>query len=572
MTRRLRHIVVWLLLVLVWLGTAANGTVRLKNYDIWKDLPSKTLREMGHRYLFDNNPDSALVCYTIVANRYNSTSKSDKEELRWIGSAMNQLGIIYTYFFVDYEKANRYLLQAKKIAEQNDDKKLLAAVYINLRNIRIVDDTFMDDGKISDSTIELHLKAFEASLDAADPESILISAAGLAHIASVSHKNEALLDDISQFLKYQMPDSMKRYQWVYDYCKAAQEQKRGNNEVALSLYDKALSHVYHKEKRNQEILTIGILNDKCKLLLEMHRYQEMLDILEGFIQQGEATGDHQLQYIAYQALAEYYHDIANDKPTGDRYELMALREKDIMLKENRLLDADKSEFLFQIDEINAEVEALAARQRMTKIIAWCIAALVLVVLTSLYLLWRRYCQEQEKNQVLYEKNQALLAADEEKRQLIEQLQQSQPDEPEPVSPYAPAEEQQRESILDEARQSDLLHRIFIVMETSDEIFSPDFSLPRLAELVGDHRNYVSDAINRRYRDNFNGLVNEYRIKEACRRINDRVRWGDYTLEAIGKSVGFRSRSGFSTIFKQFTGLTPSAYQRKSKGDATSHAD
>lgn len=552
MTRRLRHNVVWLFLAIVWLGAAANGTVRLKNYDIWKDLPSKTLREMGHRYLFDNNPDSALVCYTIVANRYNTTSKSDKEELKWVGSAMNQLGIIYTYFFVDYEKANRYLLQAKKIAEQNDDKKLLAAVYINLRNIRIVDDTFMDDGKISDNTIELHLKAFEVSLEATGPEAIIISAAGLAHMVSFAPQNEALLDDINQFLNYQLPDSMKRYQWVYDYCKAAQEQKRGNNEVALSLYDKALSHVYHKEKRNQEILTIGILNDKCKLLLEMHRYHEMIAILNDFVQQGEATDDHQLQHLAYQALAEYYHDIANDKPTGDRYELMALREKDIMLKENKLLDAEKTEFLLQIDEINAEVQALATKQRMTKMIAWGIAAVTLVILILLYMLWRKYKQEQEKNRILYKKNQAWLAADEERRQRMIAEQQ------------APRPHQ-----LEEGEQSDLLHRVFFIMETNDEVFSPGFTLPRLAELVDDTRNNVSEAINQLYNTNFNGLINEYRIKEACRRINDEDHYGNLTIEAIGQSLGFKSNSNFVSNFKKITGLTPSAYRKQGKAGPVS---
>ena len=269
---------VWLLLVVVWLGAAADGTGRLKNYDIWKDLPSEQLRDIGRRYFDNNNIDSALVCYAILANRYYTTPKSDKEELKWIGSAMNELGIIYTYFFVDYEKANRYLLQAKKIAEQNGNKKLRAATYVNLRNIRIVNDTFLGDGTISDSTINLHHYAFEASLDANDPESVLISAAGLAHMTASSPKRKVMLDDIKQFLNYKLPDSIKKCECVYDYCKAAMELSRGNKEAALSLYDQALSHVYYKEERNQEILTINILEDKCRLLLELNRYQDMLDI------------------------------------------------------------------------------------------------------------------------------------------------------------------------------------------------------------------------------------------------------------------------------------------------------
>jgi len=81
--------VVWLLLVVAWLGAAADGTVRIKNYDIWKDLPTKQLCDLGRRYFDDNNVDSALVCYTIVANRYYSTPRSDKEEFRRIGVALN---------------------------------------------------------------------------------------------------------------------------------------------------------------------------------------------------------------------------------------------------------------------------------------------------------------------------------------------------------------------------------------------------------------------------------------------------------------------------------------------------
>ena len=101
------------------------------------------------------------------------------------------------------------------------------------------------------------------------------------------------------------------------------------------------------------------------------------------------------------------------------------------------------------------------------------------------------------------------------------------------------------------------------METCDEVFTTDFTLPRLAELAGDTRNNVSEAINQRYQTNFNGLLNEYRIKEACRRINDTEHYGHLTIEAIGQSVGFKSNSNFVSNFKKITGLTPSAYRKQS---------
>ncbi len=553
MTRQLpRHIVVWLLLVLVWLGAAANGTVRLKNYDIWKDLPTNKLCEMGRRYFDDNNLDSALVCYTIVVNRYYSTPKSDKEEFKQIGVALNELGVMHTYFLVDYEKANRYLLKAKKIAEEFDIPKLLGATYINLCNLHIIDDAFKGDGTISDYTINIQHHAFEASLAANDPMGVIISAMGLAHLASAELKNEILLNDISQFMKYQLPDSMKRFSWVQDYCKAAQEMNQGNNETALSLYNQVLNHVCSandKDKRGKQILTNSILNDMCRLLFTMHRYQDMLDILDDFAQQGEAAGDHELQHIAYKAKAKYYHEIAQDSAKGDHYELLALREKDIMLNKNKLMDARQAEFMFQIDEINAEVQELTYRQRMTKMIAWGIVAFTLLLLGFLYWMWRKYKQEQEKNRKLYENNLALLAAEDERRQQIIE-----------------AEEHKYQSHqMEEGEQSDLLHRVLYIMETSEEIYDNDFSLDRLTELVDARSsNYVSQVLNGHYHQSFKSVVNDYRIREACRRLNDPEHYSMFTVQGIAQSVGFISYPNFVTNFKKFTGLTPSAYRKQGK--------
>lgn len=549
MRRVLRNITLLLLLLVAWLGAAADGTVRIKNYDIWKDLPTKQLCELGRRYFDDNNVDSALVCYTIVANRYYSTPKSDKEEFRRIGVALNKLGVLHTYFLVDYEKANRYLLKAKKIAEEFDIPKLLGATYINLCIVHVIDDGTKGDGTVSDYTINLHHHAFEATLAANDPMGVIISASNIAHIASAELNNEILLNDISQFLNYQLPDSMKRFQWVYDYCKAAQEMNRGNYETALSLYNQVLNHVCStdRNKKSQERFTYGILNDMCRLLFEMQRYQEMLDILDYVAQQSETAGNHELQRVAYQALANYYHETARDSVTGNHYELLALREKDIMLNKNKLLDARQAEFLFQIDEINAEVQELNTRQRITKIIAWSVTALVLVVLAFLYLLWRKYKQEQEKNRKLYENNLALLAAEDERRQQIIEAEQNK----------------YQSHQMEESEQSDLLHRIFYILETSEEVYQDTFSLDRLTELVdGTSRNYVSQVLNEHYNRSFPTVLNEYRIREACRRINDPDHYGTLSNEGIARSVGFNSYPNFVTNFKKFTGLTPSAYRKQ----------
>lgn len=547
MNRRLRHIVVWLFLHVVWLGAAADGTGRLKNYDIWKDLPSETLMEMGGRFYNECKADSALICYNIVTNRYYTDSRKDSNQLELYARAMNQLGILYTIFYPDYEKAHKYLLEAEKIAKNHHFLSVLSAIYGNLSNLYHIACIYSNGGKLDERTISTTHKAFEVAIESKDPEKIITSAFNVAYGSDDSLAIQVYRDDLKQFLEYTIPDSLKHQEYVKDFCRGALEESEGHYDAALQWHEKALAHVYHKNARVLDISKNAILYHLGNLYIKLHQDSKALEIVYGFVKQAKAQNDSHMLYGAYLSLSEYYHNVKKDSITGDRYELMALREKDIVQNRNKLLDAEKTDFLFQIDQINAEVQELTYRQKLTKYIAWGIAAITLIILGFLYLLWRKYKQEQEKNRVLYEKNQEWLAADEERRQRIIIEQQAL-----------------RAHQLEEGERSDLLHRVFFIMETNNEVFSPDFTLPRLAELVDDTRNNVSEAINQQYHTNFNALVNEYRIKEACRRINDEEHYGHLTIEAIGQSLGFKSNSNFVSNFKKITGLTPSAYRKQGK--------
>lgn len=86
---RMRTFILTILLSLAWLGAAADGTVRIKNYDIWKDLPSETLLQMGHRFYDEGKADSALVCCNIVVNRYHINDKQNNTTPRQACSALN---------------------------------------------------------------------------------------------------------------------------------------------------------------------------------------------------------------------------------------------------------------------------------------------------------------------------------------------------------------------------------------------------------------------------------------------------------------------------------------------------
>ncbi len=76
-----------------------------------------------------------------------------------------------------------------------------------------------------------------------------------------------------------------------------------------------------------------------------------------------------------------------------------------------------------------------------------------------------------------------------------------------------------------------------------------------------HDRYVSQVINESTNKNFNTLLNEYRIREACKRLTDFDTYGQMTNETIAEGLGYKSRSHFIRTFKKMTGLTPSQYQK-----------
>lgn len=112
----------------------------------------------------------------------------------------------------------------------------------------------------------------------------------------------------------------------------------------------------------------------------------------------------------------------------------------------------------------------------------------------------------------------------------------------------------------------LLAAIVQVLEDSDTICNSDFSLQQLANSVGSNTRYVSWAINASYGKSFKTILNEYRIREATRRLTDHEHYGHLTLAALAEQIGYKSPTSFNTAFKRILGMTPAAYQKLAASD------
>lgn len=89
------------------------------------------------------------------------------------------------------------------------------------------------------------------------------------------------------------------------------------------------------------------------------------------------------------------------------------------------------------------------------------------------------------------------------------------------------------------------------------------TLKGLSDALAVSPNLLSQKINTDLNRNFNEFINEFRIEESQKRLLS----DDYThlsIDGIGQSVGFKSKSSFYTAFKKRTSMTPSAYRKANK--------
>ncbi len=88
----------------------------------------------------------------------------------------------------------------------------------------------------------------------------------------------------------------------------------------------------------------------------------------------------------------------------------------------------------------------------------------------------------------------------------------------------------------------------------------DFSLQKLALILDISPHHLSFVINAEHGQSFSDLVGYYRIKKA-KSIIESTAFDQLTIEGIGQSVGYKSKSTFFTHFKKNTGMTPLDFKK-----------
>ena len=201
---------------------------------------------------------------------------------------------------------------------------------------------------------------------------------------------------------------------------------------------------------------------------------------------------------------------------------------------------------YQIDEKKERINTLSLiseqkDQQITKDRRYIITLIIFisVVLVLLIFLFLQFRKIRKAYSILFQKNEEVLRKE---KELIELKNRRRMD---------------IQNKMDETRLK--LESLF---EKEKIYLNKDLNLNMLASELKTNTTYLSSLINSSYDCNINHLINKYRVMEACDILKSRA--GElYSLEGIADMTGFKSKSVFNKVFKEKTGLTPSAFRNMS---------
>ena len=553
MHRTIRVIICFLVLTA---GLQVLALAPSREHSKWLNLPAEQLLDMADKDFADGgSKDTALMCYTIVANRYEpSMTQEQKVQCK---DANMRLWSIYFYDFYDYPKCFDCLTRANEIATESDIQD--ANIFLGFGCMYQTISEECNNYDLGTTAFKYYQRALATGMKTHDDKHTDMASTDVLSMAHVQGGLSQIKDIWQNYL--QLPEDnetwiLRRYDKMLYQAFNNVEQKRYDE--AIKMYDSQLQLI---DTTQYSRLIYFTHVEKAKVHAMTGDYRRAIEALKQSERIAVDLEMKDCKLEVYKMLAQFYQQLG-DHGSREHYYNQYTQLKDTLTNYQQLASVSEMEFRNELKGMEQEMSEMRQHREVMSVVALTSLGFLLALAVLLYLVYRKNGELTRSNQSLYQKNVEMLRAEEEERRMRRQLQ----DKEAPVT-HTDNDVKYKSSHLSDEDKEQLLSRIQEVMENTDEIFSPEFSLERLAMLSDSKSKYVSQVINEYYEQNFNNFLNSFRIKEACKRMGDLDNYGNYTIEAISESVGFKSRSTFVTSFKRITGLTPSQYQRMARKEA-----
>lgn len=526
-----------LLLILCTLPAAAPASAHARYPDSFYTTLSESsvsdIFRMGQRC---ESPDSAMAYFTIAIMRYEA--HPDKKMQKVYTQVLNHAGYTSLFALDNFNDAYYYMLKARQSAEETGDSAQMAVIALNLANV------FVGASDL-ETAFGYYRRSMRLARKAKDWDSYLSAFIGYVFQAMASDNLGSLHKELDTF----PADSVKNAQM---------------GRYALLLRD-GLNHMLRKEY-SEAADSFGKSLNYINTPFTPERYP----IVSIFLKQKAivATGDTAgaIEYIksslpaitdeskvsVYNVLSKLYRG-QGDTVQADHYRLLYLEGVEQLGLSTRSTDIARARHFIDRRLLQQDLDRLHKERQMHRMIAMICGAWALVVTILIIMLWRSKRRLARSKENLFSKNREIAGLS--IKEATVPAAASSGDSSAAEAQHEPEEDKPDEEM------KEMWRKVSEAMQLTDEKFLNDFSVARLAVIVGEHPKKVSKAVNLHTGKNFSAWLTEIRVNEACLRLSDMDTYGKYTISAISESLGFRSRTHFSEVFKLQTGLSPSEYMK-----------
>lgn len=551
------------------------------DYKALMSLPISELLSRGNTYYSANIMDSALICYTLVAGKYDMNMPNPEKAS--CAYALFRSGNIH-FMMYSYVRAQDMYFRSLEISEECRCDSLIPRICNNLGNVY---STFNDYQK-AETWYKRAYDGVQESSDSLLKQTLLRNLIGI----------YCNLNDNDTLAFYLKASEKTRDGGDKDYFylqgRGVWNYNNGFYGASIAFYKEAL-RVAEQEPSDPKYVCSALYN-----LSDTYVSIQSADSAEYYLKKcadiAEKEGLLDIQVQVFRKLSQLY-NAQNNADLFMKYTNLYWSIDDSIQALQGYRKLEDVEFLFEMNRIDKQIqqmhvervvkEARYAQQRIFLYVVCCILGITVFLLV---VIWRQKRNLRISYEDLFKRNSEIVEADKENRkrykfyhqeieekneqitQLKMQLGQKSESETRVNGKMQPVISEEIEEKSEEVRlvkyqgsslsneeRERLIYAIQDLMENTTEFCNIDFTLEKMAMLIHSKTKYVSQVINETYGKNFNRFVNEYRIKEARMRLTNREEYGQYTVKAIAQSVGFKSSTNFNQLFKELTGITPSMY-------------
>lgn len=611
MNRYLRKIAYGLLLGVLFMPCLPlmGKNEHVKDFEMWANLTSKELNELGEKYYQSDDYEKALQVFMIICSRYNPSDNEENQRIYTKGFIRSGNA---QYQMIAYSSAMDFYLKALRIAETHKFDDLTGVIYAHIGNIYATNNDF-------ESAVKAYKRAipYAYEFDNENLKSMVLNNLGGAYYFMGEIDSAEHYFRLFQNLDFNDP------RFIYDIFlnRALFFSGMNHNDSAKFYAKKAIQEA----KANDLPATCIGACHSC--IAQFFEEENQLDSALFYLHLNETmareTQSNDLLIASVRDLGRIY-DKLNEREKALTYKSEYLTISDSILSQKEFNDLKNKQVFYELERNASTINSLNAIRMLQRngLVVLSVAMLIFIIL--IVILYRQKRRLKAAWSDLYERNHRQLLDETRYKQRIQALEKSLEKADIKISALATLATANQQALSEEAgaakvagtadvagaadakaadgagteaadsdmagaetasaadetdsagteeptggrkvvvntAQRDRIARdILRVMETTEDYCACDYSIDKLAAAIDSNARYVSEVINDVFGKNFRAMLNEYRIKMAMIRLSDIEHYGNLTIKAISESVGYKSQATFITAFTKFTGLKPGLYQK-----------